>query len=153
MIPLERTSRVKPVEYVALNTHKHCMKIVCFRQSSVFGSQFIENEFWMIVLWTKSSCGKSSRYLTPCIIWLEGDKWGCWFQRTSILRTQRQLSCRTSSLITLLGMAFDHHDHQALSHLTSFCGGFPKERVYSNNTRSLENFKHNTEGTIAGIDQ
>jgi len=34
-----------------------------------------------------------------------------------------------------------------------FLREFLKERVNSNNTRSLEDFKHNNEGTTAGIDQ
>jgi hypothetical protein len=32
--------RVKPIEYVALNTYLYCMKIVCIRQSYVFGTQY-----------------------------------------------------------------------------------------------------------------
>ena len=104
----------------------HCMNIVCIRKSFLFGTQCIENEFWIIVLWRHNYCGKLSSYLTHFITWLEEDKRGCCFQRTSILRTQ-QMSCRTSSVIALLGMAFDHHDHQAVRHLTSFCGDFVKK--------------------------
>ena len=46
--------------------------------------------------------------------------------RPPILRTQ-QLSYRTSLVIALSGVEFDHHDPQTLRHLTSFCGDFVKK--------------------------
>jgi len=48
-------------------------------------------------------------------------------------------------------MAFDHQDRQTLRHLTSFCGIFLKERLYNNNTTSLEDFKHNNEGILVAL--
>jgi hypothetical protein len=50
-------------------------------------------------------------------------------------------------------MTFDHHDHQALTSPDFFLWGFLKERVYRNNTRNLEDFKHTNEVTITDTDQ
>ena len=53
---------------------------------------------------------------------------------------KQQLSCRTSFVMVLSDVVFGYHDSQTLCQLTSFCGGFIKERFYSNNPRRLEVF-------------
>jgi hypothetical protein len=50
-------------------------------------------------------------------------------EQLPVLRKQQKLSCRTSSVIALSGLAFGGHDLQILRFLTFFffCGGFLKE--------------------------
>jgi hypothetical protein len=55
-------------------------------------------------------------------------------------------------VIELSGVEFGQ-DRQTLGHLTSFCGGFLKEGIYSNEPRSVEDVKHNSEQALAGNDQ
>jgi hypothetical protein len=55
--------------------------------------------------------------LTQLIALLEQNERDCWFQQdgtTAILRKQEELSCRTSSVIALAGVAFGHHGHQTV---------------------------------------
>jgi hypothetical protein len=55
--------------------------------------------------------------LTQPIALLEKNERDCWFQQdgaTAILRKQQKLSCRTSSVIALVGVAFGHRGHQTL---------------------------------------
>jgi hypothetical protein len=47
----------------------------------------------------------------------------------TILRTEQQLSCWTSSVTALSGVDFGHHDHRTSPHLTSF-RGYLKKNVF-----------------------
>ena len=55
--------------------------------------------------------------LTQLIALLEQSERDCLFQQdgaTAILRKQQELSCRTSSVIALVGVVFGHHGRQNL---------------------------------------
>jgi hypothetical protein len=61
------------------------------------------------------------------------------------------LYCKSSLLRKLLRVAFGHRDLQNLPRKTSM--EIYQTGVYSNNPRSLEELKHNTEYTAANTDQ
>jgi hypothetical protein len=50
-------------------------------------------------------------------------------------------------------LAFGNHDPQTLTPRDFILCGFLKERVFSDNSRNLEDLKHNTEQAVAGRDQ
>ena len=65
----------------------------------------------------KISAKSYRKDLTQLIALLEQNERDCWFQQdgaTAILRKKQELSCRTSSVIALVGVAFGHHGHQTL---------------------------------------
>jgi hypothetical protein len=68
-----------------------------------------------------------------------------WF---TILRTQQYLSCRKVFGDRIVGPGFGPPRSPDPTSLEFFILGFFKERVYSNSTGSLEDFKYNTERTL-----
>ena len=138
-----------------------CWKTMCTACPS---STFVK-DWWLVNSISKTNCGtivpgrdsyceKLFRYLYSVYCWKRINRIAGFskLRWPPILWQQQQLSCGTSSVITLSGMVFGLHDPQTLSP-DFFLWRFLKEWVYSHKPRSLEDFKHTTEQALAGTYQ
>ena len=143
---------VNTAQYGVLKTHMLCMKLVCICQRFVFGAQCLENELWDHCCLKKLQESIQILYSVCCCA---GRKWigllisARWDETP---HSKKQLSSRTSSVITLSGADFGHHEPQTVFHLLLFCEAL-NVRVYSNNPRIIEDLKCNNEQVVSSIDQ
>lgn len=121
---------IRTVEYSVPKPMWIVLKSCAFVKYRCLVHSVLKTNCGTIILWKVNYCEKLPNLLTQFIALQEENKQTAGFsnvQQLPIPWKQQQLSCRPSSVTSLSGMAFGHHDSWTLHHLTSFSGNFLKE--------------------------